>query len=174
MRAFTMPKLAAATAAVVAVVPAVAAAGTSLAAASVSAAATAPATAPATTATTLPAIDAGNGGWSHLRIRPGLIVFGLGGAPFLTDLRWHRWTAAGADGSGRLYVQRPCTRPSYQCRYTSLAEIRLYRVRTHAGQPYFARMSVRFAGRAPGLLLTPTLMLLASGYWSSDRAWPSL
>ena len=87
-----------------------------------------------------------NDGWQHGSIRPGTYIFGNGGAPFFTALRWKSWGPGSAWGTGRLWIQKPgCSAASYKCPYSSRwAGVYLSTVRTHGGVRYYARMAVEF------------------------------
>ncbi len=86
-----------------------------------------------------------NDGWQHGSTRPGTYIFGNGGAPFFTALRWKSWGSGSAWGTGRLWTQKPGCSPSARCPYSSRwAGVYLSTVRTHNGVRYYARMAVEF------------------------------
>jgi hypothetical protein len=93
-----------------------------------------------------------NDGWQHGSTRPGRYIFGNGGAPFFTALKWKSWGSGSAWGTGKLWTQKPgCSSASYKCPYSPRwVGVYLSTVRTHNGVRYYARMAVEFfvSGRA--------------------------
>ena len=86
-----------------------------------------------------------NNGWQHGYTRPGTFIFGNGGAPFFTALRWKSWGSGSAWGTGRLWTQKPGCSPSANCAYSSRwVGVYLSAVRTRNGVRYYARMAVEF------------------------------
>jgi hypothetical protein len=81
-------------------------------------------------------------GWHGGRVRPAAIYIGQGGSPYVTRLRWLRWTSGAALGVGYLHKLQPgCARPAYQCPYGRFrVRVRLSGVRTHGGSRFYARM----------------------------------
>ena len=100
-----------------------------------------------------PVMDAHDNGWSHMVRSPHMVNIGNGGAPFITRLTWQHWGGAGADGTGKLYVQHnPRCEPTYRCR-NDVYNVRvwMHRVITHRGSEVFSRMRWTY-GRAGHVL----------------------
>jgi len=98
----------------------------------------------ATGSTPIPVLYSQAEGWHGGQVKPGQIYLGQGGAPFARGLAWSRWTAAGAQAHGTVYVQKPgCTGPSYQCAYQRFphATVTVSRPGTHDGVRYWSRMT---------------------------------
>ncbi len=96
-------------------------------------------------ASTVPVVYAAhNDGW-HAYVKPGYFIFGMGGAPFFSGLRWTSWNGTSAWATGKLWTQKPGCSPSYKCAYYSRwVGVYLNTIRWHHGVRYYARMAVKF------------------------------
>lgn len=110
---------------------------------------------PAASASTVPVVYNDNG-W-HGSVKPGILYFGNGGAPYITGLHWTSWNATSAQATGRLWTEKFGCTPSYRCGYSSrYVQVDLNTVRSHDGTGYYARMTVRFR---------------YGGKWRRDTGW---
>jgi hypothetical protein len=118
-----------------------------------------------------------NDGWQHGSTRPGTYIFGNGGAPFFTALRWKSWGSGSAWGTGKLWTQQPGCSPSANCRYSSRwVGVYLSTVRTHNGVRYFARMAVEFfvSGKSRWVAGWFGVHLGTMPYWGFPAVFPYL
>ena len=124
-------------------------------------------------ASTVPVVYSANADGWHGYVRPGIIYFGQGGAPFLAKLHWSSWTGTSAQATATLWAQKPgCSLASYKCPYSSRwAAVSLTAVRLHHGTRYFARMAVRFWY---GGKWRCDVGWLQNGYWAFPLVFPYL
>lgn len=89
-----------------------------------------------------PLVAASPNGWQSLTYRPGRIHVGNGASPFVYNLSWGSWsTSAATTRSGRIRQYWPNGGPSYTWPSTTRpVKVYLHDVKTHRGQPYFAKM----------------------------------
>jgi hypothetical protein len=95
-------------------------------------------------------MQANENGWHNMSYRPGAIYIGQGGSPFVRYLAWHSWGASSATTrSGQYFYQtNPYCTPSYLCPYSKKpVTVYLHDIKTHRGQPYFAKMRWNYTSR---------------------------
>jgi hypothetical protein len=83
-------------------------------------------------------------GWHHPAIRPRAFYFGAGGSLYVTRLTWSTWRASWAESAGRLHLDDCIPDCARGTMHAYAATVVLSKVREHRGQPYFARMAVRW------------------------------
>jgi hypothetical protein len=83
-------------------------------------------------------------GW-HGYVKPSYVLFGNGGAPYLTNLTWTSWKGTSAWGTGKMWTQKPGCTPSYKCAYYARwVGVSMTNIWWHGSQRYYARMAVEF------------------------------
>jgi hypothetical protein len=111
-------------------------------------------------------------GW-HAHTKPASIAFGMGGAPFITGLKWTSWGAGSAWGTGKLWTQTPGCAPSYLCAYHSRwVGVYLNVVKLRGTVRYYSRMSVEFF--VSGKAHWDTGKQGTAGYWQFPAGFPYL
>ncbi len=114
-----------------------------------------------------PALFAQAQGWRGGRIRPAAIYLGEGGAPLVRPVAWSQWTSGGAQGAGRLFMEKPgCTGPSYQCPYQHFTvTVTLSGARLHDGTRYWSQMRWAYPQNLEQRVITWRFL---AGFWQSQ------
>jgi hypothetical protein len=98
----------------------------------------------ASAATTPVKVYASDAGWHSPSVKPAGFIFGQGGSPFITGLRWQWWSNT-AYATGRLWAVIPGCAPLYLCKYyPHWISVRLSTIRLHGSVRYFSAMTVKF------------------------------
>jgi hypothetical protein len=94
-------------------------------------------------------MQANENGWRAMSYRPGAVYMGQGGSPYVQYLAWANWGGSATTRSGQLVRQaNPSCTPTYLCPVSKKpVTVYLHDIKTHSGQPYFAKMRWNFTSR---------------------------
>jgi hypothetical protein len=87
-------------------------------------------------------------GWTGMVQRPDRIYVGMGGAPVVSQLTWHRWGGRQAWATGKLAIYRPQQGPVSGWHPTIYAvTVRLQDIAAHNGQLSYRKMTDVYTSR---------------------------
>lgn len=112
----------------------------------------------------------GGSGWSHGKVKPHAIYFGVGGNLLVRGLSWVSWTGKAAMGRGVRWSDScvpDCAAGTY---FKVTVQMSLWRVRIRDGARYFSRMTLRWVidGRKYKSVYAwrPSAVIGAAPFWS--------
>lgn len=86
----------------------------------------------------------GGSGWTHGKIKPRAIYFGVGGNLLVRGLSWITWTRTGAVARGVRWLDRCVPNCAAGTYFKVPVEMSLSRVRIRDGISYFSRMTLQW------------------------------